>query len=73
MDVFPKLPSGQTFFSAADLARLLQVSPQRVSQLITEGKIQPPAVRIGRAVGYTPEQAAQILQARQSSSTSSGR
>ncbi len=58
------IPSSQTFFTASDIARLLGLSRQRVAQLVADGKIEPPAVRVGRTHGYSPEQALRISQAR---------
>jgi prophage antirepressor-like protein len=58
------VPSSQTFFTASDLARLLGLSQQRVSQLIAAGKIEAPSVRVGRTHGFSPDQAFRITQAR---------
>lgn len=53
-----------TYIPAADLAVQLGISRQRVGVLIRKGKIEPPAIRAGRAMGYTPEQVKRIVQSR---------
>lgn len=55
------IPSNRTFFTAQELAGILGISNTRVHQLVAEGKLPEPEVRIGQRGAYSPEQVAQIL------------
>jgi plasmid maintenance system antidote protein VapI len=47
-----------------ELARLLHVTPARVSQLLADGAIAKPRFRLGRAYGFAPDEVAQALRSR---------
>ncbi len=47
-----------------DLARLLDISRQRISQLVFEGKIEPPAYLVSRSQGWTHKQLERIINQR---------